>query len=228
MKTYLWSFLSMCLIFVACSEKTETIDPIRGNAEFICVTGPETIGGMYGYLSTGKLYDDGLFYSSYASIQPCVMESMPVDIKKYVRMGVLSNGHRYEIYLYYLYSLQASVTTETSLEFLSGGLCRYKEVQSVKDAVWKKQCTMCTTQDYDCADEVGSEETIRLTPKSSPRVRFDRTYSVTKYESVSPKDPYCCLYSDDTMIDVYLSGSEVHLVQRLPSSKDLGTLKLRK
>lgn len=51
---------------------------------------------------------------------------------------------------------------------------------------------------------------------------MEKTYSMIPTEITGKDAPTLVLYSEDTYIDVYVSGSQAHFIQRLPSYEDLG------
>lgn len=205
--------ISMCILS-ACSADSSS----SANA-FTRVEEPHNSAVLYGYDSNGQLVGDDkqefddCRYDVYRYYDDLELEN---DFTRaYEYMGLAGKSGAYLFYGYYLYF---PVKKTYSFKFMDY-TCQYQEIWTVStNGKWRWNCNFSNTVTYSSYVGNSGQQTLPAGTKTI----MEKTYSMIPTEITGKDAPTLVLYSEDTYIDVYVSGSLAHFIQRLPSYEDLG------
>lgn len=138
------------------------------------------------------------------------------DGREYVGSGL----SRYE--RWYNCSISTlTVNSQASLDFIGKGLCKYsvKWIPKNAEVIFTYECVFSSKDNDEMVGKYGSEHL-----KTHQATIETRSFNVLKTDD---RNQYI-LYEGDTYIDAYIEGETIHLIQRVPSVKDMGTFDLKK
>ena len=177
---------------------------------------------VYGYDINGQLFGDKqgfetCRYDVYRFYDDIDLENDYT--KAYSYMGLAG---RTGAYLYYAYGLYFPVKKTYSFQMKEYKTCLYQEIWTVPaeaNSYWSWSCNYSNTVTY--SSYVGGSGRQFL--PSGNKIISQTTYSVIPAENAGANSPTFVLYSDDTYIDVFVTGKQARFIQRLPSYLDMGT-----
>lgn len=200
--------------FTACSR-----DSASSAHTFVREEEPHNSMIVYGYDRNGDILGDKQSFDECRNDVYRYYDNIDLEndhSRAYVYMGLAGKTGAY---LYYAYSLYFPVKKKYSFQIKDFNTCVYQEIWSISgEARWTWNCNYSNTVKYSSHVGESGEQTL----PSGNKTILEKSYSVIPTEVIGNDSPTFVLYSDETYIDVFVSGSQAHFIQRLPSYADLG------
>lgn len=214
-KFYAIVLAGIYISFVGCSKGLETTDLMKDSASFeqapVCIYNFEW---EWDASSHGPWYEENNVWNYCCSCPSNYV--LANDGREYVGSGLSRFERHYNCTVSTL-----KVNSSASLEFIGKGLCKYSVIWIPQntEVLFTYECVYSSKDNDEMVGKYGSELL-----KTHQHTKEKRTFNVQKTDD---KNQYI-LYEGDTYIDAYIEGETIHLIQRIPSVKEIGTFSLKK